>query len=76
MNISSDEAKKLQDYLCGKFNNKGLTVRLRPQAPDSVEVMVDGEFIATIYKDEDEGETSFTLNMAILDIDLDGEAAA
>ena len=76
MNISPAEAKKLQDYLCGKFKNKGIAVKARNQAPDSVEVTIDGEFIATIYKDEDEGETSFTLNMAILDIDLDDEAAA
>jgi hypothetical protein len=76
MNISPAEAKKLQDYLCSKFKHKGITVKGRTQVPDSVEVMIDGEFIATIYKDEDEGETSFTLNMAILDIDLDGEAAA
>ena len=77
MNISPAEAKKLQDYLASKFKNKGITIRARgPQAQDSVEVLIDGEFIATIYKDEDEGETSFTLNMAILDIDLDGEAAA
>lgn len=76
MNISPAEAKKLQDYLCSKFKNKAITVRGRnAQAADSVEVMIEGEFIATIYKDVDEGETSFTLNMAILDIDLDGEAA-
>jgi hypothetical protein len=75
MQISATEIKKLQDYLCGKLN-KGIAVRARAQAPDSVEVLIDGEFIATIYKDVDEGETSFTLNMAILDIDLDGEAAA
>lgn len=76
MNISASEIAKLQKYLAGKFKNKGIAVRARSQAPDSVEVTIDGEFIATIYKDEDEGETSFTLNMAILDIDLDDEAAA
>lgn len=76
MLISATEIKKLQNYLCGKFKNKGISVRARAQAPDSVEVLIDGEFIATIYKDEDEGETSFTLNMAILDIDLDSEEVA
>ena len=75
MNITPAEAQKLEAYLRQKLN-KGISIKARAQAPDSVEVMVDGEFIATIYKDEDEGETCFTLNMAILDIDLDGEAAA
>ncbi len=77
MNISPVEIKKLQDYLQQKFNHKGLVLRSRgAQAPDSLEVLIDGEFIALIFKDEDEGETSFTLSMSILDIDLDGEAAA
>lgn len=76
MKISNEEAKKLQDFLTAKLGNKGLAVRARPQAPDSVEVLLNGEFLALIYKDEDEGETSYTLNMAILDIDLEGEAAA
>jgi len=76
MRISPEETMKLQDYLRSKFGNKGLAVRARAQAPDSLEVLIDGEFIALIFKDEEEGETSFTLSMAILDIDLDGEEAA
>ena len=76
MKITPEESNKLQDYLRQKFGNKGLSVRARPQAPDSLEVLVDGEFIALIFKDEEEGEVSFNLSMAILDIDLDGESAA
>ncbi len=76
MKISPEESNKIQDYLRNKFANKGLSVRARPQAADSLEVLIDGEFIALIFKDEEEGETSFNFSMAILDIDLDGEAAA
>lgn len=76
MRISPEEQTKLQDYLRGKFGNKGISVRARAQAADSLEVLIDGEFIAVVYKDEDEGETSFTMTMSILDIDLEGEAAA
>lgn len=77
MNISPEESNKLQAFLQTKFGNSKITVRSRgTQVSDSVEVLVDGEYIAIIYKDEDEGETSFTLNMAILDIDLEGEKAA
>jgi len=74
--ISNEETLKLQKFLNTKFGHKGIAVRTRAQAPDSVEVLLDGEFIGVIYKDEDEGETGFTFNMAILDIDLDEEAAA
>lgn len=76
MKITDAEAKKIQDYLTRKFGTPGLSVRTRPQAPDSLELLLNGEFLAVIYKDEDEGETSFNLNMTILDIDLEGEAAA
>ena len=40
------------------------------QTGDSIEVLINGEFIGLVYKDEDEGETSYDFNMAILAIDL------
>lgn len=70
--ISGQEASKLQAYFQKKFGHKGLTLRARERAGDSVEVLLDGEFLGVIYKDEDEGETSYDFNMAILDIDLNG----
>ncbi len=42
----------------------------RKPKEDSVEVLVAGEFIGVIFRDEDEGEISYAFNMAILDIDL------
>lgn len=77
MKITPEESTKLQAFLQDKFGNKSITVRSRgAQVSDSVEMLINGEYLAVIYKDEDEGETSFTLNMSILDIDLDGEQAA
>lgn len=70
MEITPDELIKVQAYLRDKFANPGLAVRPRSQAADSIEVLINGEFIGTVYKDEDEGETSYDFNMAILDIDL------
>ena len=70
MEISPEELIKVQAYLRSKFDNDGLAVRPRPQTPDSIEVILNGEFIGVVYKDEDEGETSYDFNMAILDIDL------
>ncbi|MBL8641385.1 MAG: DUF3126 family protein [Alphaproteobacteria bacterium] len=66
------EISKIQNYLQKKFGNPGITLRDR-KVEDSLEVLINGEFIAVIYKDEDEGETSYDLNMSILDIDVDGE---
>lgn len=73
--MKPEEVSRLQQYLQGKFGHNGIALRIREKAPDSVEVLLNGEFIGLIYKDEDEGETSFDFNMAILDIDLPAEAA-
>jgi hypothetical protein len=74
MAFTPNDLVKLRNYLERKFKNKGFTLKIREKAEDSIEVMLDGEFIALIYKDEDEGETSYDLNMAILDIDLSEHA--
>ena len=70
MEITPNELIKIQAYLRSKFGNEGIAVRPRPQTPDSIEVLINGEFIGLVYKDEDEGENSYDFNMAILDIDL------
>lgn len=70
MEITPDELIKIQAYLRSKFGNEGLAVRPRSQTGDSIEVLMNGEFIGLVYKDEDEGETSYDFNMAILSIDL------
>ena len=74
MNISTQEMAKLQKYLQGKFANKNISLRERSQARDSVEVLLDGEFIGVIYKDDEDSDVSYDFNMAILDIDLESAA--
>lgn len=68
--FTENEIDQLERYLKHKFGNPQLQVKARAKANDSVEVLLAGEFLGVIYKDIDEGETSYDLNMAILDIDL------
>ncbi|MDE1151437.1 MAG: DUF3126 family protein [Micavibrio sp.] len=68
--MEKSEITRLQSYLQQKFGNKSLSLALRKEAKDSVEVMLQGEFIGVIYRDEDEGEVSYDFNMAILEMDL------
>ena len=72
MNFERAEITKLQTYLQQKFGQQGLALRDRKTA-DSLEVLLNGEFLGVIYKDNEDGEVSYDFNMAILDIDLDGE---
>ena len=68
--LNKQEVNKLQKYLQEKFANKNITLVTRKETADSVEVKLSDEFIGVVYKDEDEGETSYDFNMAILELDL------
>lgn len=72
MNFERAEITKLQTYLQQKFGQPGLALRDRKTA-DSLEVLLNGEFLGVIYKDSEDGEVSYDFNMAILDIDLEGQ---
>lgn len=64
------EIARLQAYLQGKFENDAIKLMQRPNATDSVEMLIGDEFIGVAYRDEDEGEVSFSLSICVLDEDL------
>jgi len=68
--FTKTEAERLQKYLQQKFGNPKIILTERKGVKDSVEVLLADEFIGTIYKDEDEGDVSYDLNMSILEMDL------
>jgi hypothetical protein len=74
-NIQQQEIIQLQNYLRKTFGTDRIRLMQRKEAPDSVEVLLGEEFIAVIYKNVEEGETSYDMNMSILDIDLTAMAS-
>lgn len=68
--MSPVEIARLQEYLQSKFNVPNLSVRGRSNKDDSAEVYFGDEFIGVIFRDAEDGEVSYDLNMAILEIDL------
>lgn len=62
----------LQSYLRKLFENDRLTIAARGRKTDSVELNSDGEFLGVISAD-DAKLSSFTLQIAILDFDLEDE---
>lgn len=70
MQFTPDELIKVQAYLRDTFKNPALAVRPRAQTPDSIEILLNGEFLGLVYKTVEDGETSYDFNMSILDIDL------
>jgi hypothetical protein len=69
--VTRDEILKVETYLQKLFRLADIQVRQRPQKDDSAEIYIGDEFIGVLYRDdEDEGETAYQFQMAILDFDL------
>lgn len=66
-----EDVPKLQAYLRKTFNNQTIRVAMHGRKKDMAEVFVGADQIAQLYRDEEDGEVSYQLQMAILDIDLD-----
>jgi hypothetical protein len=68
--VTRSEIWRVEKYLRNLFRLDTISLVERPKQPDSVEVMVGGEFIGVVFKDEEDGEISYAFNMAILEMDL------
>jgi hypothetical protein len=69
--MNPETVKRIEAYL-KRTLNPGIALMARPRVNDSVEVTLAGEHLGLVYLIEDEGETSYQLEMTILQEDLDG----
>ena len=70
--MTKEELARVQAYLRKTFGTASLEVRPQPKKNDMAEVFVGGEFVATLYRIEEEGEVEYQMQMAILEMDLEG----
>jgi hypothetical protein len=68
--VNRSEIWRVEKYMRNLFRLDTITLVERPKQPDSVEVLVNGEFIGVVFRDEEDGEISYAFNMAILEMDL------
>ena len=73
--MTLNEIYRVQEYLRRTFGNDKITVIPPPKPNAPVEVHVADEFIGTLDRDDDEGEISYHLNVAILAEDLPAAAS-
>jgi hypothetical protein len=73
MSFNPAEVQKLQKFLQTRLNNK-ITLKSRAKADDSLELLLDDEYLGTVYKDEEDGDIAYSVNLSVLALDLD-EAA-
>ena len=70
--MKKEELARVQAYLKKTFGAPTLEVRPQGKKDDMAEVFINGEFVAALYREEEDGELSYQLQMAILDMDLEG----
>jgi hypothetical protein len=68
--VDKTEILRVEKYLRSLFRLDTIRVEVRPNKTDSVEVNVGDEFIGVIFKDTEDGETTYHFEMAILEMDL------
>ncbi|CFX38538.1 conserved protein of unknown function [Candidatus Filomicrobium marinum] len=69
--MTKTEIERLQGYLRKTFGAPSLEVRPQPKKNDMAEVFIANEFVATLYKIVEDGETEYQFQMAILEMDLE-----
>ena len=68
--MTPTDIARVETYLRRTLGNPKITIAPPKRKGATVEVMLDGEFIATLHRDEDDNEVSFSVHMTILDEDL------
>lgn len=67
--MKPDEIKKLDAYF-KRTLNPAIIVKARPRKNDSAEVYIGDEFLGVIFRDDEDGDLSYSFSMAILEDDL------
>ncbi len=68
--MTPNEIARVQDYLRRLFTNERIMIDPPTRRGGPVEVRIADEFVGVLHRDEDEGEVSYALQMAILESDL------
>jgi hypothetical protein len=76
VSLTRSEIWRIEKYLRNLFRLDTITLLERPKQADSVEVHVAGEFIGVIFRDDEDGETTYAFQMAILEMDLPAAPAS
>ncbi|APH60745.1 Hypothetical protein GbCGDNIH7_2388 [Granulibacter bethesdensis] len=70
MSMTRTDIDRVQTYLRRLLGTDQIQLIVPPKAGLSVEVAVQDEVIGTIHKDTDDGETSYSVHLTILEEDL------
>ena len=69
--LKKSEIQQVQTYFRKLFDNDSIFLKEGTGKDAPAEVSLGSQFIGVLYKNEDEGETSYDFNMSILSEDLE-----
>ncbi len=72
LNMNSSETDKVQRFLRQRFGNHGITLKARSETGDSVELLIDDETMGIVFRDDEDGDICYHVQMTVLSEDLDG----
>src|SRR5260370_27817482 len=68
--MTPSEIERLQTYLRKLFGSDRIKIVPPPRRGLSIELAVNDETIGTVHKDVDDGETSYSIHLTVLEQDL------
>jgi hypothetical protein len=68
--MTPPEIERLQTYLRKLFGSDRIKIVPPPRQGLSIELAVNDETIGTVHKDIDDGETSYSIHLTVLEEDL------
>ena len=70
--MNASDTAKVQRYLRQRFGNHKLTLARRENKDDSADLMLEDEFIGVVFRDDEDGDTCYDVQITVLAEDLDG----
>ena len=68
--MTPTDITRVETYLRRTLGNQKIAIAVPKRKGATVEVTLDGEFLGTLHRDDEDGEVSYALHVTILDEDL------
>lgn len=68
--MQSEEIQRLHAFLKAKFSGADIVLKPREETDDSVEFTIAGETLGIVFKDDEDGDICYHVQMTILSEDL------
>ena len=65
-----EEIQRVQNFLTTKFHGADIKLKSREETDDSVEFIIDGETLGIVFKDDEDGDICYHVQLTILSEDI------